>query len=86
MKLTWNFADASKLRFGKYTAHLFLVYDDGMRDVPIEGTVTFWVVPWRLLGAGLFIALFFFIGMKNTLIKIWNRIRALFIKQEENIV
>ena len=48
-ELKWNFADASKLRWGKYTAHLFLVYDNGTRDVPIEGIVSFWVVPWRLV-------------------------------------
>ena len=48
-ELKWDFKDASKLRFGKYTAKLFLVYDDGQRDVPIEGEVSFWVVPWRLV-------------------------------------
>jgi hypothetical protein len=46
--LKWNFNDASKLRFGKYQAKLLLIYDDGQRDIPIEGAVEFWVVPWRL--------------------------------------
>jgi hypothetical protein len=36
-------------RFGKYTAHLFAVYDNGGRDVPIEATIDFWVIPWRFL-------------------------------------
>jgi len=49
-ELKWNWADASKLRWGKYTAKLVLVYDDGQRDVPLEGEVTFWVMPWRLIG------------------------------------
>jgi len=71
--LTWNFENASKLRFGKYTAKMLLVYDDGTRDIPIEGTVSFWVMPWRLFGAALFIALFFFIGMKSTFGKLWRR-------------
>lgn len=48
-KLKWDFKDAAKLRFGKYTAKLMMVYDDGQRDVPIEGEVSFWVVPWRIL-------------------------------------
>jgi hypothetical protein len=26
-----------------------LVYNDGQRDVPISGSVSFWVVPWRLI-------------------------------------
>ncbi|MDP2838167.1 MAG: hypothetical protein Q8O53_02720, partial [Candidatus Moranbacteria bacterium] len=46
-ELKWDWNDASKLRFGKYTAKLLLIYDDGQRDVPIEGEVSFWVVPWR---------------------------------------
>jgi hypothetical protein len=50
--LQWKFNQADKLRFGKYTAHLTMVYDDGTKDVPVEATTTFWVIPWRLaLGA-----------------------------------
>ncbi len=47
-ELKWDFSQVSKLRFGKYTAEMLLVYDDGQRDVPIEAAVSFWVVPWRL--------------------------------------
>lgn len=47
--LSWNFGQVSKLRFGHYTAKLALVYNDGQRDVPITGTVGFWVIPWRLI-------------------------------------
>ncbi|MDP2837693.1 MAG: hypothetical protein Q8O53_00240, partial [Candidatus Moranbacteria bacterium] len=68
----WN--DASKLRFGKYTAKLLLIYDDGQRDVPIEGEVSFWVVPWRMLIALLVVTLFFFIGIRSTVRDIWNKI------------
>jgi hypothetical protein len=55
--LSWNFSQVSKLRFGHYTAKLALVYNDGARDVPITGTLSFWVVPWRLIGFVLFILL-----------------------------
>ncbi|MDB5186123.1 MAG: exported protein of unknown function [Candidatus Saccharibacteria bacterium] len=48
--LSWNFSEISKLRFGKYTAKLLVVYNDGTRDVPIESEVSFWVVPWRIIG------------------------------------
>jgi ABC-type glycerol-3-phosphate transport system permease component len=41
------------LRFGKYTAKMLLVFDDGARDVPIEGVVSFWVIPWRLFIAAI---------------------------------
>jgi hypothetical protein len=55
MHLVWSNGGAGAndvtphLRFGKYTAHLFAVYDDGTRDVPLEATVSFWVIPWRFL-------------------------------------
>ena len=73
-ELKWNWADASKLRWGKYNAKLVLVYDDGKRDVPIEGEVSFWVMPWRLVGGGLVILIFVLIGLKSTLQNIWNKI------------
>lgn len=47
--LDWDLDKVKKLRFGKYTAHLIMVYDNGERDVPIESTVSFWVVPIRLI-------------------------------------
>ncbi len=51
-KLKWDAASLNKLRIGKYTAHLFMTYDNGKRDVPLEAYVTFWVIPWRLIGLG----------------------------------
>jgi hypothetical protein len=73
-ELKWNWQDASKLRFGKYTAKLLLVYDDGHRDVPLEGEVLFWVVPWRMLIALFVIAIFFFAGLRSTFKSIWRKI------------
>jgi hypothetical protein len=53
-KLVWDFSQANKLRFGKYTAHLVLAYDNGQgKDVPLEATVEFWVLPWRLVVAAI---------------------------------
>ncbi len=72
-ELVWNWKDASEFRFGKYEAKLLLVYDDGTRDIPIEGTLEFWVVPWRLMIGGLFIVLFALLGIKSTFENIWRR-------------
>lgn len=47
--LKWDFSKASKLRFGHYQAKLTLIYDNGQRDVPLEATVGFWVVPFRVI-------------------------------------
>jgi hypothetical protein len=73
-ELKWDWNDASKLRFGKYTAKLLLIYDDGTHDVPIEGQLTFWVIPWRLMSALFVVLLFFAIGIRSTLQKIWKRL------------
>jgi hypothetical protein len=62
-ELKWNFGEVSKLRWGKYTAKLLLIYDDGKRDVPIEAEVSFWVIPWRIIGGSFAILfIFFFLG------------------------
>jgi hypothetical protein len=37
-KLSWNFSQVSKLRFGHYKAELVLIYNDGQRDIPITGS------------------------------------------------
>lgn len=47
--LSWDWSNLSKLRIGKYTAKLVAVYNDGGRDVPLEGEVSFWVIPWRAI-------------------------------------
>lgn len=45
-----DWSKVSNIRIGKYTAHLVAVYDDGSgHDVPIEGDVSFWVIPWRTI-------------------------------------
>lgn len=49
-ELEWDFSRADRFRIGKFTATTLFVYDDGERDVPTEATVSFWVVPWRLIG------------------------------------
>ncbi len=38
------------LRFGPYQARLFMVYDDGAKDVVLEKTANFWVVPYTVIG------------------------------------
>ena len=49
-QLRWNFSEPlSKIRFGKYYAHLVLVYNNGNHDVPINAYLTFWVIPWKLI-------------------------------------
>lgn len=48
-QLNWDFTKVPHLKFGRYTANLLAVYDNGNRDVPMEASLSFWVVPWRLI-------------------------------------
>lgn len=60
--LDWNFDRASRFRIGSYTARAVAVYNDGTRDVPVNGELSFWVLPWKaillillVLGAAFFL-------------------------------
>lgn len=45
----WGLGNLSKIRFGQYTAKLVAVYNDGQRDIPVYGEVSFWVIPWKII-------------------------------------
>jgi hypothetical protein len=64
--LKWDFSKANRLRFGHYTAHLVLAYDNGQRDVPLEATVKFWVIPWRIIIGFIVVAIFMGVGLWST--------------------
>lgn len=51
--LDWGIESDSHFRFGKYTANVVAVYNDGTRDIPVSGEVSFWVIPWKLFLAAL---------------------------------
>jgi hypothetical protein len=70
-ELTWNWNQLADIRLGKYTAKLVAIYDDGFRDVPLQGELTFWVVPWLMLLIVLAVLLLLFAG-------IWSMARSLF--------
>lgn len=71
--LKWDFSQTHKLRWGRYTANMLLVYDDGNRDQAIEGKLSFWVIPWRIFGGGLVVALLTFIGLYATVKNLWRK-------------
>lgn len=58
-KLTYDIDNLKSYRMGRYTAKVVAVYNDGTRDVPITGEVTFWVLPWKavLVVLGIIIAI-----------------------------
>lgn len=66
-ELKWDLSQADKLRFGKYTANLILAYDDGVRDQVLEGALTFWVIPWKMILVLIVLILFVFMGFVSTI-------------------
>ena len=59
LKINWN--KLTEFRIGPYEAKLLVVYDDGQKDVVLEGSSTFWVLPYKIIGGILIglIVLFF---------------------------
>lgn len=47
--LNWSNVSIGNFRMGKYTAEVVMAYNDGTRDIPVTGQVSFWVIPWRIL-------------------------------------
>jgi hypothetical protein len=74
-KLVWNWADLADLRVGRYTAKLVAVYNDGRRDVPVEQPISFWVVPWKILGGILLAILLMLAGITSIIWNIKNLVR-----------
>jgi hypothetical protein len=77
MELNWNFNQVTRLRIGQYYGRLALVYNDGTRDIESTTALSFWVVPWLLIGVGLVIALFVGVGLWSSIRKIINMVRSL---------
>ena len=83
--LQWDFSKASHLRFGHYSAHLVMAYDNGNRDVPLEATVSFWVIPWRLIGGGLLLLILAGAGVWSIVHKIYKKVPKKMKLRDEKI-
>jgi hypothetical protein len=62
-QLQWNFSNANQLRFGKYYAKLVMAYNNGSMDVPVLATLSFWVIPWKILSIAVVIIVLLVIGL-----------------------
>jgi hypothetical protein len=74
-ELKWDFARLPHLKFGHYTANLLAVYDNGSRDVPMEASVSFWVVPWRIIGFVVIVGGLALIGLWSSGRNIYKKVR-----------
>jgi len=66
----WDWSKISDFRIGRYTAKLVAVYNDGVRDVPIQSEVIFWVFPWKILLGLLVVLLLVLFGLWSLVRKI----------------
>ena len=74
--LVWNWRNANDLRFGRYIAKAVLVYNDGQRDVPVINSVSFWVLPWRIIIISLILIVVILMGLFG-----WGRLIAMGTKK-----
>ncbi len=74
--LKWDFTHASSYRIGHYSAKLLAVYDDGKQDVPLEATVSFWVLPWKIMLVALAIIIVVGYGIYSALRSAGRKARA----------
>ncbi len=74
-QLNWSGTNLSKLRFGRYYAHLTMTYNDGTKDIPIDQELAFWVVPWKLLFVLLIIGLLALAGLYGIGRSIWRKVK-----------
>jgi len=63
LETTWDWSKADRFRIGKYTAHVLMIYDNGVRDIPMEAIVSFWVIPWKIIGVALLLLVFVGFGL-----------------------
>jgi hypothetical protein len=62
-QLQWNFSNANELRFGRYYAKLVMAYNNGSMDVPVVATLSYWVIPWKILSVAAILIVLLVIGL-----------------------
>jgi len=75
-QLKWDITKVPEFRYGKYYANLVLVYNNGSRDIPINGEVSFWVIPWLLLLGLLLFSILVLLGLWTIVRNLIKRLRV----------
>ena len=82
--LQTNLRKLDARRWGKYTANLLLVYNDGTRDIPLERNVEFWIVPWKLVALLVAILICLLLGIYFSLKKFNDTFEISIRKSKKN--
>ncbi len=69
----WDLTKITNFRIGKYTANLVMVYDTGKEDVPLNATVSFWVIPWKILLVAFAVLVLVLFGLRSIFTSIFRR-------------
>lgn len=75
-RLKWQWDKVSWFRVGKYTGRLMMVYDNLGKQVPLEASVSFWVIPWPILLAALLLLILILNG-------VWSTVRGIFRRRRK---
>jgi hypothetical protein len=74
--LKWDFTQLSKFRFGRYTANVLVVYNDGKNDIPEQASLSFWVFPWKAMIVSLIVLLAIIFGIYSLVRSLISRSRG----------
>lgn len=67
--LDWSNFSMSKLRFGRYTAKLVMVYNNGHNDISSTAELSFWVIPWRIIGLAFLVLIVIAAGLWSLVVR-----------------
>lgn len=62
----------ANFRIGYYVAKAVVIYNDGVRDVPVIAEVGFWIIPWKILAGVAVILILIGFGVWTIISKIWK--------------
>lgn len=83
-RLTWDWDNVNNLRYGRYTAKLVAIYNNGSRDIPLEASTQFWVIPWKFLLVCIAIFAIFAFGIWAILSRVIHNLRRKSTKHKSN--
>lgn len=75
LEVKWNEANNqswTNFRIGYYVAKAVVIYNDGVRDVPVMAEVGFWIIPWKILGGITIILIVLGFGIWTIISKVWK--------------
>ena len=82
--LSFHWDKVLSLKIGRYTATELIVLSTPNKDVTFQKEISFWVLPWKLIGAIILIIVFAAVGFYSTLRTVWGKtLKILGLRKKE---